>query len=267
MSQLIDALQGIDRQLIRSIDSSIEPILMLVDIVAGSLRTWLRSQLTIVSDDVLKEGDWKKLLGLYLIRTKYVIIKWLDGRAVITSRAEVEDLERELLAAAEDTHVRRIPAYRPIQRKALLDGIQEISTALAHLEQPDTASLITLDGAVKFNLDFRINAETINDLSIQENISHKEEMILKVKRPDFLGEAKWEFVHERVIDAKIVDADWLLRFQNGEEAILPGDSIRALVHVDVKYGYEREVVSKDYQVLKVFQVLHRERPEQRLLGE
>ena len=267
MSELIEAFEDMDRQLIRSIDSSIEPILMLEDIEAGSLRTWLRSQLTIVSDDVLKEGDWKKILGLYLVRSKHIIIRWLDGKATITSRAEVEELEQQLLNAAVETEVRRIPIYQPIQRKALLGGIEEISTALAHLEQPDTAALITSDGLVEFNLNFRINADTIDDLSVEDNISHQEEMILKVKRPDFLGEAKWEFVYERAIDAKIEDREWLQRFQDGDEQILPGDSIRALVQVDVKYGFDQEVVNKDYRILKVLKVIHRERPEQRLLGE
>lgn len=267
MGDLIDAFQDMDRQLIRSIDSSIKPILMLEDIEAGSLRTWLRSQLTTVDDDVLKQGDWKKVLGLYLVKAKHIIVRWLDGRTVITSAAEVAELEQQLLNAAEETDVRRIPLYQPIERGRLLNGIQEISTALAHLEQPDSASLITSDGSVEFNLNFRISDEAVEALSIEERISHQEEMILKVKRPDFLGEAKWEFVYERAIEAKMADREWLQRFQAGDEQILPGDSIRALVQVDVKYGFDQEVVNKEYCILRVLRVIHRERPEQRLLGE
>jgi len=45
------------------------------------------------------------------------------------------------------------------------------------------------------------------------------------------------------------------------------DSIRALVQVDVKYGFDQEVVSTEYRILRVLRVIHRERPEQRLLGE
>src|SRR5271157_2866827 len=140
MGELIDAFQDMDRRLIRSIDSSIQPLLMLEDIEAGSLRTWLRSQLSIVNDDVLKDGDWKKILGLYLVKAKHIIIRWLDGKATITSTADIADLEQQLLNAAEETDVRRIPIYQPIERRPLLSGIQEISEALAHLEQPDTAS-------------------------------------------------------------------------------------------------------------------------------
>jgi hypothetical protein len=267
MTQLIDVFQGLDMRLAASVDSSIKPLLMLEDIEAGSLRTWLRNQLSTVDDDVLKQGDWKKVMGAYLVRSRHIIVRWLDGKGQIVSKGDVEELERELLNAAQETEVRQIPAYEPIPRRDLLEEIQNMSVALSHLEDADKASLITAQGKVEFNLEFRINTETIDELTVQESISHEEEMILKVKKPDFIGETKWEFVYERAIEAKIMDADWLTRFQNGDEPISPGDSLRAIVHVDVRYGFEREVVSRDYRITKVIRVLHREKPEQKQLGE
>ena len=61
MSQLIDAFRDIDMRLVTAIHSDITPVLMLEDIEAGSLRTWLRSRLDLIpADDVLRQGDWKK---------------------------------------------------------------------------------------------------------------------------------------------------------------------------------------------------------------
>ena len=74
MSGLIDVFQDLDRQLVASVDSSIEPILMLEDIEAGSLRTWLRNQLSTVNDDILKEGDWKKVMGAYVVKCRHIIV-------------------------------------------------------------------------------------------------------------------------------------------------------------------------------------------------
>jgi hypothetical protein len=268
MSQLIDAFRNIDMHLVSSINSSIEPILMLEDIEAGSLRTWLRNRLDLLpGDDVLKDGDWKKVVGYYLVKCKHIIVRFIEGKATITTQSDVRSLEAELLAAAKETQALRIPAYEPIKRRDLLEGIQEVSRALAHLEGSDGASLITTDGKTGFNLDFRITDQTIEDLTVEENLSHEEEMILKVKKPDFLGESKWEFIYERSIEVKIEDSEWLIKFQNGEEPISPGDSLRAKVHVDVKYGYNREIVSRDYRITKVIRILHRAKPEQKLLGE
>ena len=89
------------------------------------------------------------------------------------------------MAAAEETQVRYIPAYEPINRKELLEGIQEISRALSHLEGNDGASLITNDGEVNFNLDFRINDQTIGRVDGRREHLHEEEMMLKVKKARF----------------------------------------------------------------------------------
>src|SRR5262245_59970720 len=85
MSGLIDTFQDLDRRLVASVDASIEPLLMLEDIEAGSLRTWLRNQLSTVNDDVLKEGEWKKIIGAYLVKCRHIIVRWLDGKAQIVS--------------------------------------------------------------------------------------------------------------------------------------------------------------------------------------
>lgn len=57
MTQLIDAFQRLDRELVRTIDLSIEPVLLLEDVEAGRVKTWLRAVLESVDDTALKEGD------------------------------------------------------------------------------------------------------------------------------------------------------------------------------------------------------------------
>ena len=59
----IKACEALDDELVRSIDSSIETILVLEDIEAGSIKTWLRNSLSAADDDALKTLDWKPLVG------------------------------------------------------------------------------------------------------------------------------------------------------------------------------------------------------------
>jgi hypothetical protein len=51
MSELIDSFQEIDRNLVTSIDVNIEPILLLEDIEAGSIKVWLSNMLKLIPDD------------------------------------------------------------------------------------------------------------------------------------------------------------------------------------------------------------------------
>ena len=99
-------------------------------------------------------------------------------------------------------------------------------------------------------------------LLVEESLSHTDEMILRVKRPDFLGDSKWEFVHEHVLEAKMLEYEWLERFRDGEITLLPGSALRARVQVDVAYGVEREIVSGSHTIIKVLEVIQPPEHEQ-----
>ncbi len=73
----------------------------------------------------------------------------------------------------------------------------------------------------------------VEELLTREVIPSQTVLILKVKKPDYLGTSKWEFVFEHAIEAKILDVDWLVRFQNRREDVRPGDAIRAEVLTEV----------------------------------
>src|SRR5690554_1052976 len=75
MADIIDSLSIIDKGLIGSFAIDIRSDMVLEDIQAGSLKACLRNMLTAVDDDALKELDWKKLIGSFLVKGKYRILK------------------------------------------------------------------------------------------------------------------------------------------------------------------------------------------------
>lgn len=266
MSDLIDALQTVDRSLIRSIDTKIEPILLLEDVETGSVKAWLRQIIESVDDEGLKKGDWKMVVGNYLLKSKYLIVQFLDKKVDIKSPQEIGELEKALLKAAEETDVKRFPAYEPPSREKLVNDIVKINEALEPLNDDDRAEFISSLGNANFNLSLHIAPETIEDLITSEMIQSVSEMILKVKKPDFLGESQWEFRHDnRNIPARILDEKWLADFQGGLVPVQPGDAIRAEVLTEVRYGFDREVVSTHYSIIKVIQVIHNQKPTQNML--
>ena len=100
MSDLIDSFECFDKDLIRSIDTKIDTVLLLEDIETGSLVAWLVSKLESTDDEVLKSGDWKKVLGAFLLKSKYITVDFLKDKTKITSKEEIENLQRNLLKAA-----------------------------------------------------------------------------------------------------------------------------------------------------------------------
>jgi len=84
MSGLLEAFHQLDVALVKSVDSKIEPMVLLEDIETGSLKAWLSYVLKAVDDQALKELDWKPLIGQYLVKAKYVVVNFLDGKTAIS---------------------------------------------------------------------------------------------------------------------------------------------------------------------------------------
>lgn len=257
MQEMIETFHEFDRSLVKAIDSSIEPVLILEDIESGSIRSWLSNILEAVDDDALKNIDWKPAVGKYLVKAKYFAVDFLNGKTQISNASEVRQLEDKIHEIAKETDVKWLPVYEKIPPKRLLHSLERISSSLSHLQKNDNASyLISDDEKVNFNLEFSLVPESIDDLLTKDKIASQAEMILKVKKPDYLGESKWDFRHGgRSFPAKIIHREWLESFQDREVDIRPGDSIRAKVEIINKYDFDGELISTDYSILQIFEVI------------
>jgi len=256
MSNLIKTFESIDTDLAKTIDISISPILILEDIEAGSLKSFFRNVLEDIDDTAIRNLDWKKSVGTYLLKAKYKILEFLEDRNEITNRKEIDLLQNDLLLLAEETNVRDMPGYSKIPTDRLLNGIKEISSATQYLKKEDKAKYITTDGTVTFNGEFQYDSEFIEGILTKEIINNQSEMVLKIKKPDYLGESMWDFKHgERSIQAKIIDYEWLKKFQNRTFDLRPGDSIKAIVEVQISYGFKNELIATHHYIVQVKDII------------
>lgn len=250
----IKACEALDDELVKSIDHSIETVLVLEDIQSGSIKTWLRNTLAATEDDALKTLDWKPLVGKYLVRAKYAVIRWIDDDS---SPRSLPDLRREIQQIAAETDVRHLPDYTAPSPGALVSAVRDFQLVKDRLLPGDRATLLTNEGNLEFNLSVRIDIEDIEALAVALTIQNPPvEMILPVKKPDYLGDSKWELRHgKRNVSAKIEDQPWLRRFQKRQEDVRPGDALRCVVSVEFLYGFDNELLTERYTVLEVLEVL------------
>lgn len=263
MSSLIETFESIDKDLLVSIDSNLQTTLMLEDMETGSLKVWLANRLRGIDDDGLKSGDWKKMVGPYLARAKYVMIDFLDGKTTISDQKQLTGLQADLLQLAEDTHVRQLPAYVPVDKTKLLAGIEGITSALANLRVGDAAKYITDDLQASFNMGFRYIPEQMEELFTRETLSGGGEAIVQIKKPDYLGDSMWEFRHvHRPIYAKMMDNEWLQKFRDRKIDLRPGDSLRVMLLHKVNYDFDNHPISERYEIAKVIEILQADRSAQ-----
>lgn len=263
MARLITALSAIDGVLESSLGLKGSPTILLEDIQTGSLKAWLRNGLEAIDDEALADLSIKRAVGGFLVRGKRRLLESLKENPQIESREDVRRIQSVVAKVAEESGVKALPMYTAPNPERLLRAASHVSEAVAELASDDKASYVSDEGAVEIGRTFAASKEQIESVLTRESRSSTAEMILKVKKPDYLGASMWEVRHgEHNWSARIEDAEWLRRFQSRDVDVRPGDSLRAIVRTDVRYGYQNEVVSEHRTILQVLETLPLERDGQ-----
>jgi hypothetical protein len=256
LSSLTKALESTDQSLIKTFNLSIEPITLVEDIRQGSVLIWLRNLLESIDDEAIKDLEVKKAIGAYLVKAKYIVIDFINKRTEIKSIEEIDYLNAELVKEATNTGVNSLSIYSSTNSLDLLNNIKLINESIELFDDfTNVTYCLSESKSVPFNKFFDISPESIEDIATKEIIKNQTKMILKLKRPDFLGDAKWEFRHgKKKIEAKINDSEWIEKFKNREIMLLSGDSLEADVYCEIRYDHNDEVISEDYCITKVIAV-------------
>jgi len=259
---MIEALQSLDGLLTTSIDTKIKAVLVLEDIESGSLRILLKQILMAVDDEAIKKLDWKPAVGKYLLQAKHYIVRKLDEWEGLKDGLALEQATRDLRQLAEETGALAMPAYRTLPPREVAESMRRIAEAVAPLTEGEAISIHSAEGEDVVWPGVVIPPERIDEILATEAIETRTTRILMIRRPDFLGEAMWEFKHEkRNYVAKIQDEGWLSNFRAGVVDIRPGDALRAEVLEKAAYDRRGEVISETRTILKVLAVIHQERVE------
>lgn len=257
MADLIDSLNSLDAELASMVNINIQPELVLDRIEGGSIKSVLRTIIKDLPDDALKEANFKKILGHFLLKAKYIFLKWSEEKDEIQNIEQIIELKDELLALAEETDIIHLPAYKPIETESLLSHIHSINNSIAPLIEEDKVTYISAEGTTSINSNLEISSEIIIDLLTNEILETNGIRILKIKKPDFLGQSKWFLRHQgHQIEAKISDVNWLNSYQDRHQDLQPGDSIKANLNEKTSYGHDGNILHIDYEVTDVLEVIH-----------
>ena len=262
--EFIRACERLDRELASSVDANIETVMVLEDVEASSLKTFFRTALHATDDQALKSLSWKPAVGKYLVTAKYLVLRWLESD---DPPGKLPELLAKIHDEASNTDVRNIPYYSPVNAEAVIDAAKDFDGIKDHLAAGDEASMIVSDEEVAhFNVSSRLDIESIETLAVSQTEIHTvPNMVLLVKKPDYLGSSMWEFRHgRRSMSAKVEDEKWLNRFQNRGVDVRPGDALKCRVRVELLYGFDNELLDEKHYVEEIHDILENKYRQQPL---
>jgi hypothetical protein len=256
MTGLVESFQSLDEHLLGAIDRGLDAKVVLDDVEAGSIKAVLRAVVSDVPDEALKNGDWKRILGHYLLKSKYLILEWCKDRSEVVTKESVDALEVQLEREAAKTDIKLLPAYGRVPTESLLRDVQGIQYALGLLDDADKAFYVSEAGRVALNARLELSPELVRDILTSEVVHSHVLTTVLVKKPDYLGRSQWSFQFQgHKIEASIRDKEWLGRFQARLLDVRPGDSLKVDLAQETFYGYMGEVVHTLYSIDQVIEVI------------
>lgn len=257
---LIQEFSEFDREIARGIDSRLTSTLLLEEVEEGSIKIWLRTALRAIDDDSLKSGDWKKIVGYFLFEAKYKLLRYLEaeGAQVTEDASGLEVLRSELTVEAQKLDLGTIPIPTIPPRSFFIIQIVQISSAMQTLRQDETVVLEGPRGErVNVSRSLRMTQDDVERLTVAQAPSYDSEVVLPVKKPDFIGESRWEFIlANHAIEAKMLDFDWLEQFRKQRVPLLPGSMLRVTLRQSISVGFDQERLGTRYFIIKVHEVIN-----------
>jgi hypothetical protein len=90
-------------------------------------------------------------------------------------------------------------------------------------------------------------------------LPNTQQLILKIKKPDYLGDSKWEMKHgNNKLLCKIDDATWLEKFKSKKVFAFPGDSLHCIIQVLNEYDSKLNLKKSEYTIVEVLNVIQGE---------
>ncbi|SEP00523.1 hypothetical protein SAMN02799625_04435 [Methylobacterium sp. UNC300MFChir4.1] len=203
---ILEGLEALDRVVVAALDPRIVPLMVLEDVEAGSITAWVRTRLRQSDDEVLKSGDWKKAVGSILVKGKHRTLEYLDAKHAENEGQRLKQLRDDLQVLTESSPIRHLPQPAQIELRDLVKPLDQIQASQSALSPSDRLLLTTDAGVYEANVaETKRPSEFVTEAE-GCTLSGVLPMNLLVRRPDYLGEAKWEFKHGRdTVTAAILD--------------------------------------------------------------
>lgn len=245
-----DAVDASYRALAGAVSLQLETIAIIEEVAKRSLSLWLRVR--------VNEGlpDSEESLLKFLARGTLAIVAWMDGSPTL----QLADLQQAIRVLAWGTSI-TTTAHPVLPSSAeLVEAIVAWQKAKAALNAADSVRIVTNNGSADLDLSKRI-AEPRSLLLSRKLVNHSADMIFVVEMPDYQASGQWQLKHGDVRTVAVAEPGTLLdKFYRRELDIRPGDALRCRVDFETSYGPDHEVLSEQYRIVEILEVLPPSRP-------
>ncbi len=245
------------------IGSDIIPSLVLENIQAGSIWTFFTNVLRNTDDSEIKEkGHWA-FYNQFLIELKHAILGWIDQKQKISSVNDIREIEAIVIEVVKKYEARPLADYH-IEEAKLMDAIDALASPIYALPKAQKVTLISKNQTSEFSHQYSLSRTKIEEGLVETTSTTNVLKYMRIKKPDYLGESKWELRDENNdrLDAKILDEKWLNDFHQEKLPKFPGPTsvLKVRGHIIQKFDKKGRKVAEELEIISVEDVIQEPDP-------
>jgi hypothetical protein len=258
-SNSINSFRKIDLILGKTLSYSTKCKQTLEDIQLGSITSKIK-ELFEYSDDELpdqKKAAIAKDIEEYVSYGTTVILDTINNGEKINSPKQIEKISEKINTKARNSSVGHLISYAPPANTEIIDAIKNLSESVQSLTENEILEYQEDNVIIQVPKKIEVDVQKIETEMNKQYITSERELILKIKDPHFLGNAKWGFKHgNKNIEAKMEDPKWNDDFYNKKSIILhPGDSLQVVIELYEEYDKYGQLIKEEYTIVKVKDVI------------
>lgn len=252
-----EVLNDFDRLLTRNISQDIIPEYFLQDVEYGSIKTKLVQILKGIPDELLKDLQLRKIIGYFLVKLKYKLIKLLSDEKEIASKEQVQRLTDEVNNEIKEIGNNYTIIVTQVNNYFILNAIDDLAKEVNNLKDKELLEYKSSAGNTFIQKGIVVNKPKILSELGQRQIVNETREILKLKKVDLLSdESRWDFLQgKKLIKAKMLDKTWLDSFHQREVSIKPEDALLVTLRTTHTYTPNFDDKKTECEIVEVHSVI------------
>ncbi|GMO14631.1 MAG: hypothetical protein Pg6A_00240 [Termitinemataceae bacterium] len=250
-ADIVHSFSKVDNLLGKSLNSKTTCKLTLENVVPGSIISKIKAWLDCEENSLIIDSPPEKEdLQDYIDESAKTFINTLN-KEDIESANQVVKLQKNLDSIARKTKIANIITYDAPPIKSILNVVNDFSKSMSKLTDTESVSYQCKNENIPIKKNIVVAYDKVQEEFVAKTLITEGEMLLKIKKPDLLGNTMWLFKHEKPIQAHIEDAKWINDFLNAEIPLFSGDSLLADVKIMQKYDRDGTLIKQEYFITKV----------------
>lgn len=255
-AEIIEDIRYLDTVLAKCINTSVSTKIFLNDIEKGSLIAKLWDELIINEDNKLDDIKETEKISKFIDKSRSKSLEFLQNKK--SSVEDLEQLSERIEEIAKDEDLVNTFNYGKLDLLELAKSLNNISETTEKLTDNEKITFTNSndDSEELTNNTAKIDIDDVEKALTTEEVNNESVAYYKIKKPDFLGDSQWEFKHgNKSLKIKITDDIWLEKFKNGQEIVVPGDSLKVKVKQNFKYNRNGYLISEKTEIIQVLGII------------